>query len=243
MSPRAVAAGGGRAARTGEDLLLDAFAARAAHALGTGVSITGGYATLLRERFAEPLGPDGATALDGLEGGLDRLRLFVDDLLELTGLDAAPLKRAPFGAAGSARAAVGALAGPLTDANITVELGDLPEVVADPALLERLFHHLLRGALAAIGEGPGRIAISGAQRPAGVRIAVADSGPALDPAVAAELFQPFATPRGSGPATGAGLSMPIARRIAERHGGSVWAHTGRREGCTIVVLLPEAAPA
>ena len=34
--------------------------------------------------------------------------------------------------------------------------------------------------------------------------------------------------------------MAIARRIAERHGGSVWAHTGRRDGCTIVVLLPEA---
>jgi len=35
------------------------------------------------------------------------------------------------------------------------------------------------------------------------------------------------------------VSMAIARRIAERHGGSVWAHTGRRDGCTIVVLLPE----
>jgi signal transduction histidine kinase len=221
-------------------VLLDAFAARAAHVLGTGLSITGGYATLLRERFADPLGADGDAALDGLEGGLDRMRLFVDDLLELTGLDAAPLRRAPVAAAAAARAAAGALAGPLTDADIAVELGDLPELVADPALIERLFHHLLRGALAAIGDGPGRVEISGVRRPAGVRIEVEDSGPALDPAAAAELFQPFATPRGTGPATGAGLSMPIARRIAERHGGSVWAHTGRREGCMIVVLLPEA---
>jgi signal transduction histidine kinase len=221
-------------------VLLDAFAARAAHALGTGLSITGGYATLLRERFADPLGPDGDAAVDGLERGLDRMRLFVDDLLELTGLDAAPLRRAPVAADGAARAAAGALAGPLTDADIAVELGDLPDLVADPALLERLFHHLLRGALAAIGDGPGRVEISGVRRPAGVRIEVEDSGPALDPAAAAELFQPFATPRGTGPATGAGVSMPIARRIAERHGGSVWAHTGRSDGCVIVVLLPEA---
>src|SRR6185312_13747955 len=103
---------------TAEDVLLDAFAARAAHALGTGLSITGGYATLLRERFAEPLGPDGDAALDGLDGGLDRMRLFVEDLLELTGIDAAPLQRAPVAAAAAARAAAGALAGPLTDANI-----------------------------------------------------------------------------------------------------------------------------
>jgi light-regulated signal transduction histidine kinase (bacteriophytochrome) len=33
--------------------------------------------------------------------------------------------------------------------------------------------------------------------------------------------------------------MTICRRIAERPGGSIWAHTGRRDGCTIVVVLPD----
>jgi signal transduction histidine kinase len=42
-------------------------------------------------------------------------------------------------------------------------------------------------------------------------------------------------------AAGAGVSMTIARRIADRHGGSIWAHAGRGDGCTIVVLLPAAA--
>ena len=89
MSRRAVAAGGGRAARTGEDVLLDAFAARAAHALGAGLSITGGYATLLRERFADPLGRRRRRrARRARRAASTGMRLFVDDLLELTGLDA-----------------------------------------------------------------------------------------------------------------------------------------------------------
>ncbi len=241
MSPRAAAAGSGRAARTGEDRMLDAFAARAAHALGAGVSIAGGYATLLRERHAEPLGADGLAVLGGLDGGLDRLRLFVDDLLELAGLDAVGLHREPLRVAGAARAASDGLAGPLADAATEVEVGSLPDVLADAALLERLFHHVMRGSLAAIGDGPGRIRISGVRRSAGARIEISDDGPPLDRATAGALFEPFTASRGAGRTTGAGVSMAIARRIAERHGGSVWAHTGRRDGCTIVVLLPEAS--
>jgi light-regulated signal transduction histidine kinase (bacteriophytochrome) len=122
-----------------------------------------------------------------------------------------------------------------------VEIGPLPDIVADSALLERLFHHLIRGSLAAIGSGPGRIAISGVRRAAGARIEVSDDGPPPHRLSAGDLFAPFAAPRGAGPAAGAGVCMPIARRIAERHGGSAWAHTGRRDGCTIIVLLPGAA--
>jgi two-component system, chemotaxis family, sensor kinase Cph1 len=240
MSRRAAPVVGGRPARPSDESQLDAFASRAAHSVGAGVSIAGGYATLLRERFAEPLGPDGLSALTGLEGGLERLRLFVDDLLELSALDTTPLKRGPLRSTGAARAAAAGLAVALDEADVEVEIGVLPDIVADSALLERLFHHLIRGSLAAIGAGPGRISITGVRRAAGARIEVSDDGPPLHRASAGALFEPFAAPRGGGPTAGAGVSMAIARRIAERHGGSAWAHTGRRDGCTIVVLLPEA---
>jgi two-component system, chemotaxis family, sensor kinase Cph1 len=240
MTRGADAVAGERSPRASDERLLDASAARAAHALGAGISIAGGYATLLRERFSEPLGADGLSALAGLEGGLDRVRLFVDDLLELGALERTPLKRAPLRATDAAQAAAAGLAVALDEASVEIEIGPLPHIVAEAAQLERLFHHLIRGSLAAIGSGPGRIAISGVRRPAGARIEVSDDGPRLDRASAGTLFEPFATPRGAGPAAGAGVSMAIARRIAERHGGSAWAHTDRRDGCTIVVLLPEA---
>jgi signal transduction histidine kinase len=239
MSAARAPAVGGRSAYASEERRLDAFAASAAHSLGTGLSVAGGYTTLLRERYAEPLGEDGVAVLAGLEGGLARMRVFVDDLLELRAVDALALRREPVDAAGPAGVAAGRLAEALAEAGVEVEIGPMPELVADGALLERLFRHLIRGALAGIGSGPGRVAISGVRRSAGVRLEVADDGPPLDPATAGMLFEPFATPRGAGPAAGAGVSMAIARRIAARHGGSAWAHTGRRDGCTIVVLLPD----
>jgi light-regulated signal transduction histidine kinase (bacteriophytochrome) len=234
-------ASGGRPARAGDDRMLDAFAARAAHALGAGVSIAGGYSTLLRERYADVLGAEGNDALAALDGGIGRVRLFVDDLLELSAIDTASLRREPLRPSDAAHAAAEGLTDRIEDARADVTIEPLPDVIADPELLERMFHHLLRGALAAIGSGPGEIAVTGVRRAAGVRLSIADTGTPLDQATALELFEPFATPRGSGPVAGASVSMAIARRIAERHGGSIWAHTGRRDGCTIVVLLPESA--
>jgi len=240
MTARVAVAGRRRGDRAPEERRLDAYAASAAHSIGASVSVVNGYATLLREHFAEPLGPDGMAVLRGLEGGLGRLRVFMDDLLELAALEARTLDPATVDLASVAAKAVAGLAGPLDEAGIEVRLGSLPDVTADRAMLERLFHHLVRGALAAMAAGPGRIAMSATCRAAGTRIEVTDTGPPLDPAQAAGLFESFAPPRGSGTAVGAGVGMAIARRIAERHGGSIWAHTGRRAGCTIVVLLPES---
>jgi light-regulated signal transduction histidine kinase (bacteriophytochrome) len=238
MSDGVATAAGERSAHVPEERRLDAYAASAAHSLGTGVSIASGYATLLRERHAESLGDDGLTVLAGLEGGLARMRLFMDDLLHLAAVDAMPFEPEPLELDAVAAAAVDGLAGPLAESGVTVDAGPLPALAGDRAMLERLFHHLIRGAIGAIAPGPGRIAISGRRDGETVRIEVADTGRALDRAAAAHLFETFAPPRGSGPAAGAGVSMAIARRIAERHGGSIRARAGRRDGCTIVVALP-----
>jgi signal transduction histidine kinase len=235
---RSLATGAGeRCARAPEERRLDAYAASAAHSLGTGVSIASGYATLLRERYGESLGDDGLAVLAGLEGGLARARLFMDDLLHLAALEAMPLERAPIALDAVAAAAVEGVAGLLPEGGVTVDVGPLPALAGDGAMLQRLFQHLLRGAIAAIAPGPGRIAISGTRDGERVRIEVSDTGPALDPVIAARLFETFAPPRGSGAATGAGVSMAMARRIAERHGGSMRARA-RGDGCTIVTLLP-----
>jgi len=228
-------------ARPDDAQALNAFAARAAHSLGTGVGLAAGYAALLRESSAERLGAEGLAALDGLEGGLDRVRLFVEDLLELAVVEAAPVHRAPLRVDAAVAAAIDSLAEPIAEAGVGVEIGPLPDIVADAGLLERLFRHLLRGALAAIEPGSGRIAVSGTRHPGGARLEVTDNGPALAAVDVHSLFEPFALPRGSGRLAGAGVSMAICRRIAERHGGSTSAHSHRRGGCAVAVLLPGAA--
>jgi chemotaxis family two-component system sensor kinase Cph1 len=237
----APSAGGGRAAHATTDELLDAFAARTAHTLGAGVGVAGGYASLLREQHAGQLDAEGIEALGALEGGLGRLRLVVEDLLELSGLAARELRVGPVDTAAAVAAATAGLRAPLRAARVELEVGALPALVGDPALVERLFHHLIRGAVAAIGRGPGVVAVTGRRHGAEVHLEVADDGAPLGPDGAEGLFAPVATPRGGGPLVGAGVSMAICRRIAERHGGSVSARAGERAGATVVVVLAGAA--
>jgi two-component system, OmpR family, sensor kinase len=72
------------------------------------------------------------------------------------------------------------------------------------------------------------------RRGGGWRIEVVDDGPGVEPQAHDLIFERFATLDGHG---GSGLGLPIARSIAEAHGGSLRYLTGR-----FVLDLP-AAPA
>ena len=50
-------------------------------------------------------------------------------------------------------------------------------------------------------------------------IAVEDSGPGIDPQVAARMFEPFVTTKSSCMGTGLGIGLSICRSIVESHGG------------------------
>jgi signal transduction histidine kinase len=222
---------------------LDAFAERAAHVLGTGVSVAGGYATLLRRRHGDALGEEGIRAVEALQGGLGRIRLFMEDLLELARTPDLAVAVGSVDAEAVARAAADALDEPLDGAGVELEIGAIPPLRADEALARRLFHHLIRAAAAAAapGDGGGRVVVSGRHVGDVVRIEVADDGPPVAAGEAAVLFEPFALPRGEGPLAGAGVSLGICRRIAARHGGAIRARPGAAGGCVVEVDLPVAA--
>jgi signal transduction histidine kinase len=74
--------------------------------------------------------------------------------------------------------------------------------------------HLLRVALSA---GARTIAIEGEVDDALVVVRVTDDG---TPATG-EPFAPFAKARGRGPLVGAGVGLTVARRIVDRHGGTI----------------------
>jgi signal transduction histidine kinase len=110
-------------------------------------------------------------------------------------------------------------------------------VRAHAGLLVRLLHALYENAIQASAPRAPRIA-TGARAMAGhIVVEVADDGPGVPPDIAARAFEPLVTAR----AGGTGLGLPLARRIAEAHGGSI-ALVGREgEGATFRLELPDAS--
>jgi len=92
----------------------------------------------------------------------------------------------------------------------------IPEVLADPDLLVQLLLGLVTNAAEALGEH-GRIELRISSEHDSVSVEVADSGPGVPAGDAERVFEPFFTTK----ATGTGLGLAMAARIAQTHGGRV----------------------
>ena len=70
-------------------------------------------------------------------------------------------------------------------------------------------------------------------------ISVQDDGPGMAPSVRKTIFRPFGkSPSDGGWGYGAGVGLPIARRIIEAHGGTLEVQSQVGEGTLVRIELP-----
>ncbi|HUO51825.1 MAG TPA: ATP-binding protein, partial [Gemmatimonadaceae bacterium] len=143
------------------------------------------------------------------------------------------------------------LQGTTGEAKIDLDLDpSLPPVDGDADLLRRLFLNLLRNALEAPAKHvrvETRVETGRKWRdPAGhlhalVSAAVEDDGPGVPPESREKLFEPFFTTK----ASGTGLGLAAALKIAHDHAGTIAleAPVSRTRGARFVVTLPASLPA
>ncbi len=134
--------------------------------------------------------------------------------------------------------AAGAISRPPEVAFSAEGLAELPPVRGDPGQIRQVFVNLIENAVHAASPR-GQIRVEGWQRDGAVEVAVQDSGPGVDPATRRRLFEPLVTTK----ARGIGLGLALARRIVERHGGSVRYETGPGGGARFTVRLPSRTAA
>lgn len=129
---------------------------------------------------------------------------------------------------------------------VELSLGELPPVVADPALLRQAFSELLRnGVKFSAQREKARIGVGGRRAPDGGSVYwVADDGIGFPPEESPRLFRAFQRLHPSGEFPGAGAGLAVVRRVAERHGGSAWAESGPEGGGArfFLALPPRSAP-
>jgi signal transduction histidine kinase len=119
---------------------------------------------------------------------------------------------------------------------LSADVADAPDqAVIDAVQLKRALLNLVLNGLEATPKG-GHVEIVSATRPDAWTLTIRDSGPGIPPHVRDRLFSPFV----SG-GSGAGLGLPIARRIINAHGGSIDASSAARRGTELHVTLPRGA--
>jgi PAS domain S-box-containing protein len=119
-----------------------------------------------------------------------------------------------------------------------------PEIKAVPGEIRQLLANLLSNSIDAVEDG-GKIRIRvsaasdwNADRRAGVRLTVADSGSGIPAAIRSKLFEPFFTTKKD---VGTGLGLWVCKSIIEKQGGNIRVKSSvlpGKSGTTFSVFLP-----
>jgi heavy metal sensor kinase len=215
------------------------FMADASHELRTPVSIirTAADVTLSQPERDES---EYREALAAVSQQSSRLTRLVDDMLVLARADGGgyPVVLADVDLTDLVAGCVRELGGRADDRDIKVSTSLEPvRIMADEALLRRMFGNLLNNALTYTPRG-GSVNVSLARLQQAVELRVADTGPGIPPEDRERVFERFVRLDSARAAGGAGLGLAIARWVAEVHGGRVDVRSSGPEGTTFAASLP-----
>ncbi|TCK66168.1 ATP-binding protein [Curtobacterium sp. PhB136] len=116
---------------------------------------------------------------------------------------------------------------------------ELPQVLADPVLLQRVLVNLLANAVRFTPSGTS-VRVAASAFDGAVELRVVDHGPGIPEAQRNDVFQPFQRLGDTDNDTGLGLGLALARGFTEGMGGSIEADDTPGGGLTMVVRLPIA---
>jgi signal transduction histidine kinase len=208
------------------------FVAIASHELRTpATAVYGVLATLVERGDSLPDDVRETLLRVGYEQG-ERLRVLLEDLLDLSRLDATAIDVAPKPVV--LHTLVEGLALKAVPPGTVVEVDVAPDLaaVADPMVIDRVLSNLL---INAVRHGKPPITVSAERRDRHVRIAVEDCGDGVPPELRPRLFERFARGEDAG---GSGLGLAIARAYARAHGGDL-VYDPRDHGARFELLLPQ----
>ncbi|HEX2370393.1 MAG TPA: HAMP domain-containing sensor histidine kinase [Acidimicrobiia bacterium] len=213
------------------------FVADVSHELRTPLTALVNETALLADH-AEDLPPGDRRLVELLTADVARMRLLVDDLLEISRIDASATDPTPpLIPSIDLRNLV---AGVVEDRSPGADLrlpAEPVTVSVDAVTFDRILGNLLDNA-GRHGRRPVEVSLSSAEGVA--RVTVADSGPGVPPDQLERIFDRFAKLDPSRTGSGTGLGLSIARDHARRLGGDVVARPGIEGGLAVEVSLPVA---
>ncbi len=164
----------------------------------------------------------------------------IDDLLEFSRTSRTEIRRRRVHLQDLVNEALRQLQPETKDRNILWKINPLPEVHADPALLQQVLSNLLFNAVKYTRpREPAEIEVGCADATAGeIMVFVRDNGVGFDMNYVDKLFGVFQRLHRQEEFEGTGIGLANVRRIITRHGGRTWAEGKVDGGATFYFTLP-----
>jgi len=218
---------------------LEAFSYSVSHDLRAPLRAIDGFSRLLLEDYQEHLDEQGRAHLARLRRAAQRMGELIDDLLLLSRVTRADLRRERVDLSAIARTVVEELQSKDPGQQISVSIAEHLVAEADQRLLRVALDNLIGNAWKftrnaaepsiEVGEDPGEN---------GPSFFIRDNGAGFDMKLAANLFRPFYRMHSEAEFPGTGIGLATVHRIVDRHGGRIWAEGAVGKGAAFHFTLP-----
>ena len=217
---------------------LRAFTYSVSHDLRAPLRGIDGWSLALMEDCAEQLDERGREYLARVRDETQRMGRLIDDLLRLSRITHAEVRRTNVDLSGIAGGILARLRdeSPARHVECMIEPGMMAE--GDPGLLRAALTNLLENAWKFTGKREEARIEFGKQDRDGKRIFfVRDNGAGFDMAYASKLFAPFQRVHKYTEFPGTGIGLATVQRIIHRHRGRVWVEAEPNRGATFFFTL------
>ncbi len=218
---------------------LVGFAGVVAHDLKNPLTVIRGWSETIQTTLAADGAPDVASLrsmVARVQSASDQMRLFIDDLLDITLARDRPLHMEPLDLSAVAREVAELRRTGDGGARITVQPG--MQVTGDRFLVRQLLDNLIGNAVKYVAPGV-RPVVTVSAEPDGtyLRVTIADNGIGIPESMRERVFDSFQRLHGAD-YSGTGLGLAICARVVERHGGRIWVDDAEGGGTRISFTLP-----
>jgi signal transduction histidine kinase len=220
------------------------FLSNMSHELRTPLNAVMGFSEALDERYFGELNEKQSEYVRDIHSSGKHLLSLVNDILDLSKVEAGrmELELAEFDLPATLEGTITLVRERAHRHGIALTL-DCPQqsflVFADERKVKQIVLNLLSNAVKFTPDG-GKIAIVARSDGATVEVSVADTGAGIAPEDQAAVFEEFRQVGNDSArkAEGTGLGLPLAKRFAELHGGSISVHSTPGQGSTFRLVLP-----
>ncbi|NRD62899.1 PAS domain S-box protein [Corallococcus exiguus] len=224
----------------------DAFLAAASHELRTPLAAAKGHAHLALLKLGGQTEAGPGKSLQIINRQIDRMAKLVEDLLDISRLQAGrlSLELEPFDLSQLVLETRDRMAVLSQTHELKVEVPERLEGTWDRGRLDQVLTNLLSNAIRYSPEGGQVLVRVAAEGDSGVHLSVKDQGVGIPSEKQRLIFERFGRAHGS-KYGGLGLGLTISQGIVEQHGGRIWAEsTGTvGQGSTFNVWLPRRTEA
>ncbi len=190
------------------------------------------------EGVDEKLAQEFSEALSFIKTSIAKMDRLISAILNLTREGRRQFDPVPIDTRQLIESIVAALAHQAAEADATIHIGHLPDLVSDRLALEQIFSNLIDNAVKYLKPGvPGEISVKGRTKLGFAIFEVSDNGRGIDPKDHQRIFDLFRR-AGLQDKPGQGIGLAHVRALVRRLGGTMSVASELNNGSTFTITLP-----